>query len=213
MIEVLSAISCSKRSPNRIIAENVGTLPPLLESPFTILVHVTHHLPFISTYSCFGENPGQDRWSAWKCTSPAHCSPMALTLWLTDGCRSISLYCFLQDQAKATSGTCPRRILPYLTYHLSLCCCPTPSRSPGYASITKPLHRNTTLGACLWATQPKRGQRMAMRMIYKVLDHIPNFIFKHSAPLHPLHGFSDSTPEEPRGPQGTMNVHASLLSV
>ena len=64
LTDALSAVSCNKRSLNSIMVENIGTLPLPLGCSFTSSVHVTHYLPFISLYTYFGENPGQNRWSA-----------------------------------------------------------------------------------------------------------------------------------------------------
>lgn len=88
-----------------------------------------------------------------------------------------------------------------------------PNGSPRHASFTKYLHMHTSLGAYLWASQPKRDQWMVMSMAYRPLHHKPNSIFNRSAPLYFLHGFSNSAPEEPQGLYGMMNVHAFLLSV
>lgn len=77
-----------------------------------------------------------------------------------------------------------------------------PNRPRRYASVTNHSHRNYLLRAC---NPSNRGQQMLMRMIYKVLDHNPSFIFKHPAPsLHPQYDFSNSAP---RGATGLPRHH------
>lgn len=48
-------------------------------------------------------------------------------------------------------------------------------------------------------------------MVYSELNKNPNLIFRHSAPLHLLHGYSDSAPEKPWGSQYTPWMYLPLF--
>lgn len=140
--DALSAVSCNKRSLNSIRAENVGTLPLPLGSSFTILVHVTHYLPFISINSYFGENQVRtgDVPKMYISNSLHSHGPHLVTYRLVQEC-----FITLPPSGSGLGHlwSLPKKSSP-LIWHLILSCFVAllPNRSHRSASVTKHLHRN-----------------------------------------------------------------------